>query len=135
MMKLPARRGVRATIPTASMADIAFLLIIFFMVSTVFRTEQGLKVFLPVAEATERLPRRNIVHVWISADGQISIDDYTVNVPQVKGIIALKLAENPNLIVSLVADRKTRYRAVSDVMDQLREALALRVSFTTKFER
>ncbi|KPJ54437.1 hypothetical protein AMJ39_00480 [candidate division TA06 bacterium DG_24] len=134
-MRLPPRRGVRATIPTASMADIAFLLIIFFMVSTVFRTEQGLKVFLPVAEATERLPRRNIVHLWIAADGQISVDDYTVNPSQVRGIVALKLTENPNLIVSLVADRRTRYRVVSEVMDQLREALALRVSFTTKFER
>jgi biopolymer transport protein ExbD len=104
-------------------------------VSTVFRTEQGLKVFLPVAEATERLPRRNIVHLWIAADGQISVDDYTVNPSQVRGIVALKLTENPNLIVSLVADRRTRYRVVSEVMDQLREALALRVSFTTKFER
>ena len=64
-MKLHKEK-VEATIPTASMADIAFLLLIFFMVTTTFRAETGLRVVIPQVEAAEKMPAKNLTHIWIS---------------------------------------------------------------------
>ena len=53
----------RPEIPTASTSDIVFLLLIFFMVSTVFKTEQGLQVELPSAMATKKVSMKHIAHI------------------------------------------------------------------------
>jgi biopolymer transport protein ExbD len=70
-MKL-VREKVEATIPTASMADIAFLLLIFFMVTTTFRAETGLQVIIPQVEAAEKMPTKDLSHIWISKNGIVS---------------------------------------------------------------
>ena len=57
-MKFARKSRVGATVPTASMADIAFLLLVFFMVSTVFVRYRGLKIELPDAEKIEKLWHR-----------------------------------------------------------------------------
>ena len=78
MRKSIIRRGsTRPDIPTASTADIAFLLILFFMVTTVFRaTTLHLKIKLPQAKSTERiLMRRNVSYIWVDTDSKIYIDD------------------------------------------------------------
>jgi biopolymer transport protein ExbD len=68
---------VENQIPSSSLADIAFLLLIFFMVTTVFRREQPRDVEFPDAASTERVDerRQNIMHVWIEPDGTIFIND------------------------------------------------------------
>ena len=135
-MKLKARREMRVMIPTASMSDIAFLLIIFFMVTTVFRKEIGLKVALPTAKSTERiLKSRDIAHIYIDKNGRISVDDNLVKPDRVTLIFKVKLAENPAVIASIMADKDVPYGYVSDVLDALREAQAFRVVFATEFPR
>ena len=56
-MKFTRKSRVGAVVPTASMADIAFLLLVFFMVSTVFVRFRGIPVTLPEAEKIEKLER------------------------------------------------------------------------------
>jgi biopolymer transport protein ExbD len=72
-------------IPDSSLADIAFLLLIFFMVTTVFRRERPRNVEMPEAASTERVDerRQNIAHVWIEPDGTVFINDQIVPVPSV----------------------------------------------------
>jgi biopolymer transport protein ExbD len=67
------RHRERGEIPTASTADIAFLLILFFMVTTVFRaTKLNLRITIPEARSTERiLMRRNISYIWVDEDQRI----------------------------------------------------------------
>lgn len=135
-MKLKARREMKVMIPTASMSDIAFLLIIFFMVTTVFRKEIGLKVTLPTAKSTERiLKSRDIAHIYIDKNGRISVDDNLVKPDRVTLIFKVKLTENPAVIASIMADKDVPYGYVSDVLDALREAQAFRVVFATEFPR
>ncbi len=134
-MRLKYKAREEATIPTASMADIAFLLILFFMVTTVFRVEQGLKLKLPEAEATKKLPPKNISHIWVSADAMIMIDDNPMAVNLVAPIMERKVSINPNLIVSIQSDRNARYRTVEAVFEQLQTAGALRVSLATLMTR
>jgi biopolymer transport protein ExbD len=125
------KQGVKAGVPTASMADIAFLLLIFFMATTIFKMEDGLEVTLPRAETAQRQQREKIMHIWIDRGGNIAINDKIVKVSQIEDILRGMLQERPDLIVAFNADDRAPYRAVSDVMEELKDANAIRVSFTS----
>lgn len=124
--------GVR--IPIASMADIAFLLIIFYMSTTIFRMENGLPVRLPQAESVERLQRERLVHVWIGAGGEIAIEDRLLPVEGIAPVIARKLREDPALTVAVSADGGVAYGLVARVLEQLQSAGALSISFSSEPE-
>ncbi|MBN2565706.1 MAG: biopolymer transporter ExbD [Candidatus Eisenbacteria bacterium] len=130
-MELRRKAGTGAKIPTASMADIAFLLIIFFMVTTIFKLEQGLAITLPRSTAGEKIPREKVAHIWIDRTGVISIDDLVVGIPDIEPLILAKIRENMGLIISFNTDERAPYRIVNDAMERLKLANALRVSFTT----
>ena len=121
-------------IPTSSMGDIAFLLLIFFMVTTIFREETGLPVELPRAEAGEEVNRELISNIYINRVGQISIDDRLVQTKHITVIIGTKIADNPQFIVAFKTDTYTQYGVVSDVMEQLKEVNATRVFFNNDIE-
>jgi len=118
-------------IPTASTADIAFLLNMFFMVTTIFKLEEGLAITMPRSTAGEKVPKEKVVHIWVDERGTISMDDLIVTLQDVEPILVRKLEENPMLIVAFNADEKTPYKIMSDAMERLKLAQALRVSFTT----
>ncbi len=130
-MELRRKAGTGARIPTSSMADIAFLLIVFFMVTTIFKLEQGLAITLPRSKAGEKIPREKVAHIWIDRRGLISIDDLVVGVPDIEPMVLAKMRENPGLIVSFNTDENAPYRIVNEAMERLKLANALRVSFTT----
>jgi biopolymer transport protein ExbD len=134
MKHITQRRQSKVDIPTASTGDIAFLLIIFFMVSTVFRKESGLSVTLPEAEATERiLKRRNVANVWMDARGSTTVNDNLVTPAQVTLTMVEKVMENPDLVVSIQSDRDVDYGRVNDILEALKEARALKVTFATEY--
>jgi len=131
-MRFAKKKEDAASIPTASMADIAFLLILFFMVTTVFRAETGIPVKLPTAEMGRKLPNKGIVHIYASNSGNISINDNNYQANQVSLIMSKQMQLDPNTIVSLRIDRFAKYDIVGDIFDQLSEAKALRVSLATE---
>ena len=123
-------------IPTGPMADISFLLIIFFMVTTVFIVYRGFRVDLPVAERIDSLKsRRNIVSIWISPEGAMMVDEYTADLASVGGIVQRKIQENPRMVVLIKSDRNTPYGMVSGVIEELKKVNALRISFIAKKEQ
>jgi biopolymer transport protein ExbD len=128
------RSRVVQEIPTASMADLAFLLIIFFMSTTIFKLEEGLPVEMPKAAAAIQIPRERVLHVWIDRAGAISINDKLLRPEQVERIVREKLSANPNLIVAFNTDRRTPFEIVDAVMAALKGANATRVSFTADLE-
>jgi biopolymer transport protein ExbD len=118
-------------IPTASMADIAFLLIIFFLVTTSFNQEMGLSLTLPpVSDQAEQIQvrQKNIVNIWINAVGEILLGDEIVSLQQIEPEIRRRLNENPLLIVSLKTDRDTDYNDFIQVLDQLKKSGASKIS-------
>ena len=135
MAKIERKTKIATEIPTASMADIAFLLLIFFMVSTTFVKEKGLKVILPKAEAIQKINRKNAATIYVSQSGFVSIDDFGINTDQIRYIIQKKLAENPGIISCFRTDRNADYGLMVDIMNELKKAEALRVSFETKILR
>ncbi len=135
MKRIAKKRRTKPDIPMASTSDIAFLLIIFFMVSTVFRKEQGLKIDLPEAESTERiLKRRNVSNVWMDNAGRTTVNDNLVTPEIVTSVMAEKVIDNPDLVVMLQADQQVSYGYVTDVLEALKEARALKVTFATEYK-
>lgn len=129
------RNSQTPDIPTASTADVAFLLILFFMVTTVFRaTTLHIKISLPKAKATERiLIRRNVTYLWLDTNGKVYIDDNSVPQDRVSVKISPKVAENPELITILNIDEGLNYGMVDIILDQLKQAEAFRITFATEF--
>lgn len=113
---------IQAVIPSASMADIAFLLLIFFLTCTIFRFENGLIISLPHAASAVPLSRQKATHVWVGRDGTIVIDDQSVAVEAVGGILTRKLTELPGLAVALEIDRDTPYETVDRIVTELKRA-------------
>lgn len=140
-MKIVRRSRGGAEIPTASMSDIAFLLLLFFMVTTVFVSARGLKdVIVPKAEATERIRlRRNVASVWVNKDGLISIDDKLIPGPDA---FAMKIIEKMDanrqrgaeLVVLLRVDKNARYGLVDALIEKMRDVKALKLTFATQEE-
>ena len=129
------KKKTSTEIPTGPVADISFLLIIFFMVTTVFVVYRGFPVDLPSASKIEPLnTKRNVVNIWVSPQGRIMVDESDADLSQVGNIVSKKLAVNPRLVVLVKSDRNTEYRMISGVIRELRKANALRVSFIAKKE-
>jgi biopolymer transport protein ExbD len=124
-------------IPSSSLADMAFLLLIFFMVSTTFRKEQPREVTFPDAESTKKLdePRKNVLHIFVERDGRVFINDQNVQMDQVNNIVQPLYTQNRELVIVLRADSEARYSAIDAVQKELQEANAVRVTFFTELER
>ena len=113
-MRFARKSRVAASVPTAAMADIAFLLFIFFLVSTVFVRFRGIPVDLPEARKIERLEmRRHVTSIWVGSNGAISIDDQIVALDQVGVLIHGKLTANPRLIISVKGDGNAQFGLIS----------------------
>ncbi len=130
-MNFEKQQSVQSKVPTSSMADIAFLLLIFFMTTTIFKMEDGLPVTLPRVETSQKQQREMISRIWVNRDGVISINDKLVTVGNIEAIIVTMMQEKPSLIIAFNADDRCPYIVVSDVMEELKKANAVRVSFTS----
>lgn len=118
-----------AEIPSASLADIAFLLLIFFLVCTTIDVDKGLRLVLPPPDVTEeKIPKKNILNILINDAGEVLLENEVVNVRDIERIVRDKLIENDKLIISLKTTRLTKYKIYIEVLDQLKKADATRIS-------
>ena len=139
MANIQQERNREAVIPTSSMSDIAFLLLLFFMVSTVFVQEKKFWVERdrwPIAESIERVPRNHTTTVYVMRDETILIDDIATRIESsedvfVSSTLVRKKEEDPELIVCFRTDKETKYGVMSDVLRQLQDAQTLVVAFET----
>ena len=132
-MKFKRKSNIESKISTSSMPDIIFMLLIFFMVTTVLREYSGLPISLPKAERIEKLEsKRHTAHIWVSKDGLISIEDKLFKSDAVRHVMCEKRASDPQLTVSLKADLAARMDIVSGIHNELRKADALRLNYSTK---
>ncbi len=132
-MKFKRKSSIESKISTSSTPDIIFMLLIFFMVTTVLREYSGLPISLPKAERIEKLEsKRHTAHIWVSKDGLISIEDKLFKSDAVRHIMYEKRASDPQLTVSLKADLAARMETISSIHNELRKADALRLNYSTK---
>jgi biopolymer transport protein ExbD len=131
---LSKKTKVSDEIPSASMADIAFLLLIFFLVTTVFPKDRGLRVVLPEADDTVEVSQRNILHLQVQTNGTVvvrrgeSTDESTIPPRQVEQLWRQEVAQNPNLIAAVRTHPDAAHRHMIAVLDALHLAGATRIS-------
>jgi len=134
-MKLKLRRQrVQEEIPQASMSDIAFLLLIFFISTTIFSVEQGIPVVLPGrASSVKKVSRKNVLVINTDARGTVYVDGNPVRVRDIRDIVKRRLQANDKLIVSIESDPDASYQSMIDILDEVKLAKATR--FALKMRR
>jgi biopolymer transport protein ExbD len=116
-------------ISTASMSDIAFLLLVFFIVSTIFHQEQGLPLLLPGrASRTVTLPPESILGIEVDGMDVVRLDGVPFAIPGLEREIRRRIAANPRLVVQLRVHPAAPYGTMVDVLDEVQLADAERVS-------
>ena len=118
------RRFKGGNIPTSSMADIAFLLLIFFLVTTTIDMDKGLGMVLP-AEGEEI---EISINCLINSTGNVLLGGEGIEIRNLSKTVRQKLIENDKLIISVKAHPATSYRDYIAVIDQLKRANATRIS-------
>jgi biopolymer transport protein ExbD len=129
-VKLRRKKGAMGDeISTASMSDIAFLLLIFFLVSTIFNQEQGLPMLLPgQASETATVSTKNILDIEIRQNNLVYLDEVQFRIPQLENEIRTRTAANPKLICQLKIHPDSFYGTMVDVLDELHLADAKKIS-------
>ena len=122
------RRFKGGEIPTSSMADIAFLLLIFFLVTTTIDIDKGLGLVLPAEGETIEIKKKNILNCLINSSGMVLLGGEPVNLKDVSRIVKEKLRENNKLIISVKTHERTHYKDYVAIIDQLKIANATRIS-------
>lgn len=132
------KRSLGAIIPTATMADIAFLLIIFFMVTTAFSLDRT-PMELPQTKEQEQTTKGAAI-ISITRDGQLRFSAGEEDAHQVAGITGLATeiravtASNTLHPFIIKADRQVPYRVIDQVLEQLRSARAQDVTLLSRGE-
>jgi len=121
-------------IPTSSLGDIVFLLLIFFMATTIFKHEEGLNINLPRAESSRKQKTENLANIWVDSRGRIAINDKLVQMGDIQALIGRRLEENPSLFISFKADSRVKYEIMNAVMEELKAINAIRVVFSSDSE-
>ena len=131
-------------ISTASLPDIIFMLLIFFMVTTVLREQEvQVRTILPQAEALTKIEQKRYVsYIWMGpeklrgnkfGETKVQIDDAVIDdLTNIRTIMYRKLTGEPRLIVSLRVDEESEMGVVTDVQQELRKGGTLRINYSSK---
>ena len=131
-MNIQRKNKASNEISTSSMPDIIFMLLIFFMVTTVMREFDGLDVLVPSAKMVEKLEsKRHTVHIWLTRDGLISVNDKIVNISDLGNVLILKLTNDPRITISLKSDDDSRMELITEIHTQMRKAQALKLNYSS----
>jgi biopolymer transport protein ExbD len=130
------RASTKQEIPTASMPDIIFMLLLFFMVTTTLRETQVLVDYsLPEARAIEKIENKRLIsYIWVGKDQRIQINDSIVKMDEIQDIMYAKRQALPNVIVSLRVDKNTDMGFVTDIQQELRRAYCLRINYSANMK-
>ena len=121
-------------VPTSSTADIAFLLLIFFLVTTTFPKDKGLAIVLPEPGETAEVSQRNILHLLIQPNGVVEVKRgenqqiQQVRASEIEGLWRQEVSANENLIAAVKTHPDAPYKYMVDVLDALHSANAERIS-------
>ena len=134
-MKIVRKTHTSKEVSTASMPDIIFMLLVFFMVTTVMREFEGLDVLMPRAKMIEKLEsKRHTAYIWATKDGLISVNDRIISMNSLSSVMYKRMVADPKITVSLKSDENATMKLISDIHMQLREANALKLSYAALTE-
>jgi biopolymer transport protein ExbD len=132
MRRLQASSRPTTEFSAASMSDIAFLLLIFFLVTTIFALEMGIPLVLPgKTSESVKMNRKNILVVQAHANGAVTAEGEVVPMANLRGVIEQRLAQNDKLVIVIETHPDAEYGLMIDILDELKLAQARRISLKT----
>ena len=130
-MKLGTRPRTQPEINMTSLIDVVLLLLIFFMVATIFNQELGLPLILPAkTDSTEevKVKQSNVADLKIDAFNQVTLDGVPIRINQIKNELIRRLKANSKLVVILSTHPDADYGSMVAVLDEVRLAKARRMA-------
>lgn len=122
-------------IPTSSMADIAFLLIVFFMLTAVFASNTGLQFQYPKDDPEDtNVQPEEAIHIKILGEGQFVVDRVSMSIEEVGGYVQSKMQQNEDKPVIIQTEPNVPYFVMVDVFDLLKQLEVQNVSIPTEAE-
>ena len=134
MLRLKRTCRVQARIPDASMADVAFLLIIFFLVTKSFYSSDRTPVTLPASQdrvRTDLNPRGGIA-IAVTSAGELSVDNRVVSLLDIQNLAEGAVARDPNRTFIIRADQTIAFSHVDEVLSRLREVGVRNIGLETR---
>ncbi|HEX2251844.1 MAG TPA: biopolymer transporter ExbD [Thermoanaerobaculia bacterium] len=121
-MKIDRKSKVSEEIPTATMADVAFLLIIYFMVTSTFAATRGLDFAIPEQQDNPpMIEKEESVLIEIQPGGQLVVDQQPMQLGEILDYLRPRLERNPLKPVIIRPDPNSQYGYMVDVFDELRQ--------------
>ena len=127
-MALRERKARVGAIPEGGMADIAFLLLVFFLVTTTMDMDKGIGIILPAEGQEIEINKKNILNLLISSSGNVLLGGEAIAINQIDARVKEEIRKNDKLIISVKAHEKAQYDVYIAVLDQLKKAKATRIS-------
>ncbi len=115
-------------INSSSMSDIAFLLLVFFLVTTTISLDKGISLILPADGNELEVNRKNITSILVNDKGKVLMDDQPIKINQIKSKALKKIGANNNIIFSITTHKNTKFDDYILVLDQLKQANATKIS-------
>jgi len=115
-------------INSSSMADIAFLLLVFFLVTTTISMDKGISLVLPSEGNEIEVNKINIVNILVNETGKVLLDDRPTKLKDIKEIAKKRITQNNKVIFSVQTHPRTKYQVYIQVLDQLKAAKAQKIS-------
>ena len=122
------RSRVMQEVNSSSMSDIAFLLLVFFLVTTTISLDKGISLILPAEGNEMEVNKNNIVNVLINDQGGVMFDDKPTPIKDIKRKSIDRINKNEKIIFSVLTTKRTKYKYYIEVLDQLKQAGATKIS-------
>ncbi|MBG98680.1 biopolymer transporter ExbD [bacterium] len=122
------RRAAMQEVNSSSMSDIAFLLLVFFLVTTTISLDKGISLILPAEGNELEVNKNNIVNVLINDRGKVLLDDQPTQIKDIKRKAIDRIKANKKVIFSVLTNKRTKYKSYIEVLDQLKQAGATKIS-------
>ncbi|MAA51166.1 MAG: biopolymer transporter ExbD [Candidatus Marinimicrobia bacterium] len=113
---------------SSSMADIAFLLLVFFLVTTTISMDKGINIILPAEGSNKDVNTEDIINVVLAADGSIVFDEKLKNIYEIKSLVENEIRKNKNMIFSIKTSTRADYQDYVALLDEFKKAKAKKIS-------
>jgi biopolymer transport protein ExbD len=113
---------------SSSMADIAFLLLVFFLVTTTISMDKGINIILPAEGSNKDVNTEDIINVVLAADGSIVFDEKLKKIHEIKSLVENEIRKNKNMIFSIKTSPRADYQDYVSLLDEFKKARAKKIS-------